>query len=282
MFSTSLLWAAGFIAMGSILQSINAMSLLFYRYFLLLVVLVPIIFKTEKFVLPSKQNIWPILGMAFFNVLVLLLMFEAYKTTTGTNVAVISAMNPLTIALWSFVFLKTHFKLIQVFGALLAFFGVLIMIFKGDLSALVSLQFHIGDLLMLLVTLSFGLSAICSRSATKTISPLNAVFYSTLIGLLLMLPFIIPDFQLPGKDLKLILLIFFVGAFSTAITQWFFNVSVKYLGAAESGIIINFNPVFGMLISWIFLNQTPVVSQLVGWLIIMGGIILFYKNQLKR
>lgn len=279
MFLTSLLWAAGFISMGVILHSVNAMSLLFYRYIIVLIVLAPIIIKTERFTFPSKQNIWPIIGMGVFNVLVMnLLMFEAYKTTTGTNISVISALNPLTISFWSFVFLKVRFRPVQIIGALLAFFGVLVMIFKGDLMALFHLRFHLGDLLMILAVFSFGLSAICSRFATKTISPLNAVFYSSIVGLLLLLPFGATKLQLPGNDLNLILLILLVGVFSTALAQWFFNVSVKNLGAAESGIIINFNPVFGMLISWAGLAVTPVWGQIAGWSIIIIGTLMFYNR----
>lgn len=279
MFLASLLWATGFIAMGEILKSVNATTLLFFRYFIVILVLIPIILKTEKFTLPTRQNILPIAGMGLFNVLLLnLLMFEAYNTTTGTNISVISAMNPLTISFWSFIFLKVRFRPIQIFGALMAFFGVLVMVFKGDMVSLFSLKFHLGDLLMILAVFSFGLSAICSRFATRTISPLNALFYSSIIGLLLLMPWGIGKFQWPEWNTNLLLLVLLVGIFSTALAQWFFNISIKKLGTAESGIIINFNPVFGMLISWIFLSQVPVWGQLIGWPIIVTGTLLFYNK----
>ena len=38
MFGASLFWAAGFIAMGEILKTINATTLLFYRYFIVVIV----------------------------------------------------------------------------------------------------------------------------------------------------------------------------------------------------------------------------------------------------
>lgn len=279
MFVTSLLWATGFIAMGVILKSVNVTTLLFFRYFIVVLALIPIILATEKFSLPNKKNILPIIGMAVFNVLLMnLLMFEAYKTTTGTNISVISAMNPLTISFWSFVILKVRFSFIQIIGALLAFFGVMVMIFKGDMQALFSLQFHSGDLLMILAVFSFGLSAICSKYATKTMSALNAVFYSGIIGIMLLIPLGIGKFEWPEWDTNLLLLVLLVGIFSTALAQWFFNISIKKLGPAESGIIINFNPVFTVLLSWIFLDQTPVLAQAIGWFIIIGGILLFYKK----
>ncbi len=279
MFVTSFLWATGFIAMGVILKSINATTLLFFRYFIVILVLLPIILTTEKLGFPKKENIFPIIGMALFNVLLMnLLMFEAYKTTTGTNISVISAMNPLTIAFWSFVILKVRFKFIQVIGAFLAFFGVMVMVFKGNMFALFSLQFHLGDVLMIMAVFSFGLSAICSRYATKSMSPLNAVFYSSIIGLLLLTPLSIGNFEWPEWDFKLMFLVLLVGVFSTALAQWFFNISIKNLGAAESGIIINFNPVFGMLISFLFLAEIPAWGQLVGWAIIVVGTLLFYNK----
>ena len=217
--------------------------------------------------------------MAMFNVLLMnLLMFEAYKTTTGTNISVISALNPITIAFWSFLLLKVKFKFIQVLGAVIAFFGVIFMVFKGNMEALLNLDFHKGDILMILAVFSFGLSAICSRFATKTISPLNALLYSSIIALILLLPFGYSKLQWPDWYTKLLLLVLFVGIISTAAAQWFFNISIKRIGAAESGFIINFNPVFGLLISMVFLSEIPVWEQFLGWLIIVIGALMFYQK----
>ncbi|WP_316778670.1 DMT family transporter [Pedobacter antarcticus] len=278
MFVASLCWAAGFITMGIVLKSVNAFTLLFLRYFITAVVLLPIILKTERLVSPQKKNILPIIGMALFNVLIMnLMMFEGFKTTTGTNISIISAMNPLTIAFWSFLILKLRFRWIQIVGAFLAFFGVLVMVFRGDLNALVSLHYHEGDLWMILAVFSFGLSAICSRSATKTISPLNALFYSSIIGLILLLPVGFNSFAWPEWNILLIAQVLLIGVVSTALAQWFFNLGIKSMGAPESGFIINFNPVFGVLISMIFLGEMPVLGQLIGWIIVMGGTALFYE-----
>ncbi|SEL01521.1 DMT family transporter [Parapedobacter koreensis] len=285
MFAASFCWATGFIAMSVILESVNAVTLLFFRYLIVIAVLIPIILKTEGFDFPSRKNILYITGMAVFNVLLMnLLMFEAYRTTTGINIAVISAMNPLTIAFWSAALLKVRFRWIQVIGALLAFFGVLVMVFKGNLYALRTLQFHPGDLWMMVAVFSFGLSAVCSRYATRTISPLNALFYSAIIGLVLLLPIGFQSFEWPDWDINLLSLVLLVGVVSTALAQWFFNVGIKHIGAAESGFIINFNPVFATLISFVFLHEMPVWGQLIGWLTIMAGTALFYnmpKSTLK-
>ncbi|MFZ4929067.1 DMT family transporter [Chryseobacterium sp. Mn2064] len=279
MFAASFCWAAGFITMGSVLKSVNAVTLLFLRYFITAIVLVPIILKTERLDFPKKSNILPIAGMAAFNVLLMnLMMFEGYKTTTGTNISIISAMNPLTISFWSFVMLKARFRWLQVIGAFVAFFGVLVMVFRGNLQALASLQFHEGDLWMIAAVFSFGLSAICSRFATQSISPLNALFYSSIIGLIVLLPIAVTSFSSPEWTTQLIGQILLIGVVSTALAQWFFNLSIKSLGAAESGFIINFNPVFGVLISLVFLGEMPVWGQLIGWLIIMGGTTMFYKK----
>lgn len=263
MFAASFCWAAGFVTMGSVLKSVNAVTLLFLRYLITAIILLPIIMKTERLDFPKKRNIMPITGMALFNVLLMnLMMFEGYKTTTGTNISIISAMNPLTIAFWSFIILQARFRRLQVLGAFLAFFGVLLMVFQGDLMALVSLQFHEGDLWMIAAVFSFGLSAVCSRFATRCISPLNALFFSSIIGLILLLPIGMALFTWPEWNTMLIAQILLIGVISTAMAQWFFNLGIKNLGAPESGFIINFNPVFGVLISLAFLEEMPVWGSL--------------------
>lgn len=278
----SLSWSASFITIGLALQSINASTMILFRWLLAVLVLIPVAVMSEGLKLPTKQNILPLIGMGLFNVVIMnLLMFEAYKTTTPANVAFISALNPVLIAVWAFLLLKEQLTVTKIIGGILAFAGVVIVIFKGDIQALLSMQYRIGDFWMLIAVASHGLYTICARIASKTIGPINSVIYAGVFGILLYLPFSFSKIEMPDWSGNLIFYVFITGVIGTGVAQWLFVTSVKHIGATASGVIINFNPVFTVLLSWIFLHQMPVLSQLVGWIIIMGGIILFYKRPLK-
>ncbi|MDD4994021.1 MAG: DMT family transporter [Paludibacter sp.] len=282
MMLASLSWSASFITIGLALQSVNASTMIFLRWLLAVIVLIPVGVLNEGLKLPNKQNLLPLIGMGLFNVVIMnLLMFEAYKTTTPTNVAFISALNPVLIAFWAFIFLKEKLGRYKIVGGIIALIGVIIVLFKGDINTFLSIHYRIGDVWMFIAVASHGLYAICAKVASKTIGSINAVIYAGIFGIILYLPFSFSKIKMPDWNYDLAFYVFITGVVGTGIAQWFFINSVKHIGATASGIIINFNPVFTVLLSGIFLNQIPVLSQLIGWVIIMLGIILFYKRPLK-
>ena len=143
------------------------------------------------------------------------------------------------------------------------------------------MQYRIGDFWMLIAVASLGLYTICARIAPKTIGPFNSVIYAGIFGIVLYLHFSYSKIAMLEWSGNLIFYVFITGVIGTGLAQWLFITSVKHIGTMASGAIINFNPVFTVLLSWIFLHQMLILSQLVGWIIIMGGIILFYKRPLK-
>jgi hypothetical protein len=90
---------------------------------------------------------------------------------------------------WVFLLLKEQLTVTKIICGILAFAGVVIVIFKGDIHALLSMQYRIGDFWMLIAVASLGLYTICARIASKTIGPFNSVIYAGIFGIVLYLPF---------------------------------------------------------------------------------------------
>lgn len=278
MILASLSWSASFITIGLALQTVTPSTMILLRWLLAVLVLIPIAIFTEGLKLPDKRNLLPLIGMGLFNVVIMnLLMFLAYKTTTSANVAFISALNPVMIAIWAFIFLNEKLGRNKILGGIIAFIGVIIVVFKGNLQAFLSMHYSIGDVWMFIAVASHGLYAICARLASNTLGSINAVIYAGIFGILLYLPFSFNGIEMPDWNLNLAFYVFITGVVGTGIAQWLFVTSVKHIGATASGIIINLNPVFTVILSAIFLSQMPVLSQLIGWVIIMCGMFLFYK-----
>lgn len=279
MLLASFCWGGAYIASGLALQSVNSSTMILFRWGLAVLFLFIIAVFVEGIKLPPRKSLLPIIGMALFNVVLSnFLMFEAYKTTSATNISFISGLNPIMISIWAMIFLKEKIGLYQIFGGILAFFGVIVVIFNGDFGQLLSLQYTIGDLLMLGAVASHGLYAICSKFALNIFSPINAVMYSGIIGLLMFLPFGYRDISVPQLNTDLIFYLLISGVLGTAFAQYLFVTSIKKIGAATSGIILNFNPLFAVLLSWLFLSKPINSSDILGWLIIVAGVVLFYRR----
>ncbi|MBS7122642.1 MAG: DMT family transporter [Dysgonomonas sp.] len=280
MLLASLFWAVSYITNGLALNYINSSTLILFRWVIAIIVLAIISITNRNTEKIPRKVLLPIIGMGLFNVVIAnLFMFEAYKTTSAINISFISGLNPIMISVWAVIFLKEKYNLYRGIGAILALVGVIIILFKGDIQAFFSLKYKIGDLYMFIAVASHGLYAICSRIASKYINPINAIMYSGIFGLLLFLPFGYSEIQIPAFDYKLTLYISITAILGTAVAQYLFVTSIKNIGVSASGIIMNFIPVFTMFLSLLFLRNMIDYSQIIGWVVIMIGIVVFYRQK---
>ncbi|MCT6817007.1 MAG: DMT family transporter, partial [Lysinibacillus fusiformis] len=107
MLVTSFLWGGNFVVAKTLVAHASPMTLTTVRWFIAIIVLVPLVWWKEKKLVPPKQAIVPLLlmgvtGVALFNIF----QFLALERTTSTNAGLISTMNTISIALFSFVLLK--------------------------------------------------------------------------------------------------------------------------------------------------------------------------------
>lgn len=106
-------------------------------------------------------------GVALFNIF----QFLALELTTSTNAGLISTMNTISIALFSFVLLKEKITKWQLSAMVLSLFGVVLVLSKGDWQLLLDFQLNTGDLWMLAAVCVWGLYSVCSKWAMQTASP---------------------------------------------------------------------------------------------------------------
>src|SRR5580704_8886095 len=130
----ALLWAGNFVIGRAINGSIPPVSLAFWRWLIVLMILVP-------FGLPSLRDHigvclrdWRvlltlgILGVGAYNTI----LYHALRHTTALNAALLLSITPMVIISLSWMFLRQRVTKTQVVGALVSFVGALTVISKGD------------------------------------------------------------------------------------------------------------------------------------------------------
>ena len=93
-----------------------------------------------------------ITGVVLFNIL----QFLAFEQTTATNVGLISTLNMISIAIFSFIFLKERINMLQIFSMIFSLLGVILVLSKGKINFLLSLHFNTGDLWMIACRMCLG------------------------------------------------------------------------------------------------------------------------------
>lgn len=197
MLVTSLLWGGNFVVAKTLVAHASPMTLTMVRWLIAVIVLLPLVWWKEKKLVPAKSALVPlflmgITGVALFNIF----QFLALERTTSTNAGLISTMNTMSIALFSFAFLKEKINGLQLLAMILSLFGVVLVLSKGDWQQLLNFQLNTGDLWMVAAVCVWGLYSVCSKWAMKTTSPLMATLYAGLFGVLILVPFTITDFYL--------------------------------------------------------------------------------------
>ncbi len=282
MLVTSLLWGGNFVVAKTLVAHASPMTLTTVRWFIAVIVLVPLVWWKEKKLIPPKQAIVPLLlmgvtGVALFNIF----QFLALERTTSTNAGLISTMNTISIALFSFVLLKEKITKWQLSAMVLSLFGVVLVLSKGDWQLLLDFQLNTGDLWMLAAVCVWGLYSVCSKWAMQTTSPLMATLYAGIFGVLMLLPFTITDFTFTNVNTSFILSMLYTGIISTVICMVFWNIGVQKLGATTSGIFLNFNPIFTALLAYLFIGENMSWLQGIGGLIVITGCYLFTHFKTK-
>ncbi|MFT8322067.1 MAG: DMT family transporter [Bacillus sp. (in: firmicutes)] len=283
---TSLLFGGNFVLGKSLVGHASPMTLTNLRWIIAVVCLFPLVLWKEKKLLPPKGTVFPLFLMGLTGVVIFnLLQFVALHKTSATNVGLISTLNTITIAVCSYLFLKEKINKLQIAAMILSFLGVVLVLTRGNMQLLLTLQLNTGDLFMIFAVCIWGIYSVCSKWAMgKKLSPLLSTFYSGLFGVLVLLPFNWNTFTVKNINASFIQAILATGI-STVICMVLWNIGVQKIGATTSGLFLNFNPIFTAILAYIFLGEKMTWMQAIGSIVVIAGCYLFSyfkKNTFRK
>ena len=275
--STALFWGGTFVAGKLLAGVVPPLTSSFLRFFIAAMALATIL--TYKRTLPSvpAQKHWPRLlllgftGIFSYNIL----FFTGLEQISAGRAALIIATTPLIITLASSSIHREMVTYLQAAGILLSLVGALFVISDGDLSSLFSGGFGNGEVAILGCVLSWSAYTLFSRSVLADMSPLTSVFYSIVVGALMLLPLALFEGMLsivPRISLSGWLSLLYLGILGTAIGFTWYYRGIDTIGVSRAGIFINLVPVFGLLLSWLILSETFRPSVIGGGLLVVAGI----------
>lgn len=273
---TSLLWSGDFVVGKFLVGHASSMTLTNLRWMLAVVCLLPIVWIQEKRILPSKRSIIPLVlmgltGVALYNVF----MFLALERTDAMNVGLLSTLNPVSIAIFSFLLVGEKIRPLQMAAMVLSFFGVVIVLSKGEVERLLTLDFNVGDFWMLAAISLWGLYSVFGKWAMKETSPMMSTLYSAIFGILILLPFNLSSFTVTNVNPSFIWSVLYMGVLSTVVSMVFWNIGVQKLGGTTAGMFLNFNPIFTAILSFLVLGERMTWTQFVGSVVVIAGCYLF-------
>ncbi|WP_415902947.1 DMT family transporter [Neptuniibacter sp. QD29_5] len=276
---TTLFWAGNFVLARAFSVDIPPITLALIRWSLAFVILlpfsIPAIYKNRDVI----RQYWPrlvlfgALSVAGFNTLA----YIGLQTTTAMNGTLMQSSMPIMILCMSTLVLRESATMRQWLGVLLSLLGVLALISKGDLEALMSLNFNSGDLWVLLAMFVWACYSLALRWKPKEMSGFAFFSVSLTVGVIILVPLSLLETERAlgiHWDMDLMLLISYLAIFPSILAYLFWNYGVEKLGAHKAGLFIHQVPMWGIVLSVIFLAEQVQAFHLWGIALIFTGIYL--------
>ena len=280
----TLFWAGNFmVGKLAFLTNIPPMSLVFYRWSLVWLILLPF---TIKEIIKHKSIILNNLPLLFFLALTSVGLFNSftYLSLVHTQVINASLFNtaiPAIIILLCFIFQIEKTNKFQIFGLILAVFGILSIITKLNLSVLLSLNFNKGDLIMIGGVITWGLYSAFLKKKKFTLPLLTLVQVLCTFGLFFIFPQFFYEFS-QGKfikfDIDLFYILIFLALFPSIGSYYCWAGAVSIIGANRAGIFLSLIPLFSTIMAITFFNEQFQFFHLIGAALIILGLFLSNKE----
>jgi len=181
---TVLVWGASFVAVKIALKYVPAITVVWMRFALGVLILGGTVALRHQFSLPKLKDwlyfaLLGFLGITFHQWLQSTGLVTSQATTTGWIVA----STPIFIAILGWLVLNEKLNWLQALGILLAASGVLLVVTHGNLNSLVSGRFGApGDILILIGAPNWAVFTILSRRGLKTYPAALMMFYVMAFG----------------------------------------------------------------------------------------------------
>ncbi|TFG14124.1 DMT family transporter [Candidatus Thorarchaeota archaeon] len=271
-------WGGSWVSAKVVVDIAPPMTIGFFRFLIAAFLFVVTLKISQGSVqnLLNRQNIKAFLllgttGIFGYGVLFL----TGMRFTTAAQGSIIAGFNPVTTSIFAAIIHKE--KLVrkwQYVGFALSFAGVIFVVGVQSLLDF-RLDYLIGNLIILGGMILWGLYSSIGKETMKKISPLEANAGGTIVGALLFGTAMI--FEKPWNLSSFTNVLFwsnvaYLGVAVTFVGFLLYFISVKEIGATQSGGFINFVPVFGTLFSLLLLQEPFYWTFLVGLLLVISGV----------
>ncbi|OMP67207.1 DMT family transporter [Domibacillus epiphyticus] len=277
-FST-LFWGGNAVAGKYLAGSIPPVTISFIRLAISLFIVLPFLFPLlKREAHEARKNvkilfILSISGVIGYN----LFSYWALNYTTAINGSLLNSTSPLFIFLFSYFLIGEKISWKYALSIILSMTGVMIVITQGSIERLLSLQFNVGDLIMLLGVMMWALYSVLVRDASKKMSSLGIFGYSLFIGFMLMIPASIIEllfFPIEKIEFAEWTALFYLGIFPSVCSFILWNRAVALIGPSRSSIFMNLTPVFGTLIAFFVIGERITAPQIVGGVLVFIGVLV--------
>ncbi len=231
-----------------------------------------------------KEDFKYFLVLSLFNPLLYFVAESIGLTLISASLAaVIVSTIPLFVPVGAYFFLGERLSLLNIFGILISFVGVLVVLINRGFTFSAS---TLGVILMVIAVFCAVGYTLIVKKLTNKYNPFSITTYQNIMGIFFFLPlFLIFDFQefrMSEPTTRAILALIYLAIFGSTIAFILFNYGVKILGAAKADVFTNIIPILTTVFAYFILGEEVTIRKIIGICIVLGGLFLSQFPTVRR
>ncbi|MEO0618475.1 MAG: DMT family transporter [Pseudomonadota bacterium] len=275
---TPLFWAGNFIVGKWVAGDVPPFALGTLRWVAAAAILAP-------FAWPHLRRDWPdvkrhlgiiallgLLGPTLFNTIA----YVGLNSTTALNGLIMQSAAPILIVTSSFLIFRDRLSVVQALGIATSMVGVIVVVTRGALGALLELALNIGDLIILAGFVSWSLYTVFLRYRPDA-HWLTFAFLLAVAGVVFNVPLWAIEHVAYAPftwSWKAIIAVLYVAIFPSIVSYNLYNRGVQLIGANRAGVFLHLVPLFGSVMAIGLLGERLETYHLLGFALIIVGVVL--------
>ena len=268
-------WGSAFIFIKVAAPEFGAIGLVQARLTIASLVFIPILLR-KKYLILLKPAWKHSLVLAVTNNAIPFSLFSYGSFGADSNILAIlnatTAFNTMIIAL---LWLGEKVTLKQVFGLVLGFIGVIILVNPESSSTSI-----ISALLCLLGAACYSFSTVFIQKYSEKTDKMVLIGWSIVFSCFIMIPLTLLNLPPQIPSTNALLSAMWLGSISTGLAFFGYVYLIEKIGAVKTSTVAYFLPVFGIIWGAVFLNEVITGGIILGCATILIGV--FFATSNKR
>lgn len=260
------------------LHDISPVPYTLIRFILGIATLLPFVFKYRKelkFVNPGRLILISLLGTINITIFIF-----AIGNTSADIGSMLYAGSPLIVGILSYLILKENITRKKIFGILIGFIGVLLIVFLPTIGRYNPFNGNLFSNLMILIAVcSTSLSAVMIKKFQKDYTTLEftvAFFAVTIATQLLLIPWDLVQHPawFTAISSSVLWAILYNGILGTGIYYFLYQYAINKTTPVTAAMILYLSPIFTFLWAWLLLGETLTSTFIAGSVLAFIGVAL--------
>ncbi|MDO8537916.1 MAG: DMT family transporter [archaeon] len=279
-FLAVLLWGSTAAVSKLLLFNISNIQLMLFSSFFAAIALFLISVIRGKLTLISSYGLKDYWVFAYMGLLGVFLygffFFGAIDLLAAQEAFIINYLWPLMIILFAVPILKEKLTFAKILGIIFSFFGVIIVISKGNIF---SLNFGniVGVIFAILGAIVYGFFSVLGKK--HDYDRLTSMTFYYLFGFAYTFIFATATSQLFLPNASQLLSLLWLGIFTSGLAFLFWFLALKYADTAKMSNIVYLTPFVSLVYIYFLVGEQILLSSIIGLVIIIIGVIIQTKNK---